>query len=106
MGRALGRDVKDGEPLELVAEEVQAHRLLGVRRPDVHDAAAHRDLGAVLDELLAPIPHGDQALDEDWSRSISLRGASTKGSSGSSGESTWAIERAEATMTRGPRPLA
>ena len=47
--RALVADVERGEPVDLVAEEVEADRFLGRRAEDVDDPAAHRELAAVLD---------------------------------------------------------
>ena len=62
--RALGGDVEDGESFDLVAEEVESQRLQGLGRPDVDDAAAHRELGAVLDEVLAAIAAAHQSRKE------------------------------------------
>ena len=62
--RTLCRDVKDGQAFDLVAEEVETQRLVVLGGPDVHDATAHRDLGAVFDQVLTSITHGDEPFDE------------------------------------------
>ena len=49
--RALGGGVEEAQRLDLVAEELQAHRPLARGREDVHDAAAE-----------APLPHLDDRL--------------------------------------------
>jgi len=64
VGRSLGGDVKDGEAFDLIAEEVETERLIVLGRPDVHDAAAHGDLRAMLHELLSSVPHVHQSLNE------------------------------------------
>ncbi len=53
--RTLVGDVEGRQSFDLVAEEVESNRLVSLRRPDVDDAAAHRELRAVLDEALAPV---------------------------------------------------
>ena len=57
---ALVAGVERAEPLDLVAEQVDAHRRVGGRAPDVDDAAAHRDLAAVLDAVLAAVAVRDE----------------------------------------------
>jgi hypothetical protein len=64
VGRTLGRDVKDRETFDFIAEEVETDWFVVLSRPDVDDAATHRDLGAVFDELLAPVPHIDETFYE------------------------------------------
>ena len=49
--RALVGDRERAQLLELVAEELGAHRMLGIRREDVEDAAAHRELAAAGDHV-------------------------------------------------------
>ena len=49
--RALVGDRERPQRLDLVAEEVGAHGMLGIRREDVEDAAAHRELTAAGDEV-------------------------------------------------------
>ncbi len=51
MQRALGERRERAQRLDLVAEELDAHRLAAGRREDVDDAAAHGDLAALLDAL-------------------------------------------------------
>ena len=51
--RALGEGGEPAQPLHLVAEQLDAHRALLGGRVDVEDAAAHRELPAVLDLVLA-----------------------------------------------------
>ena len=55
---------KIGEPVDLVAPEIDAHRMVGGRRVDVDDRAAHRDLAAALDLVLAPVAHRDEPLEQ------------------------------------------
>ena len=52
------------QPVDLVAPEVDAHRVVVGRRVDVDDRAAHRDLAARLDLVLAPVAAGDERLDQ------------------------------------------
>ena len=63
-GRALVGDRELREPVDLVAPEVDAHGMVGGRRVDVDDRAAHRDLAARLDLVLAPVAHRDEPVDE------------------------------------------
>ena len=59
--------VGDGEPVEavdLVAPQVDAHRIVGGRREDVDDRAPAGDLAAVLDLELTAVPGGHEAADE------------------------------------------
>ena len=103
MRRTLGGDVKDRQALDLVAEEVQTKRLVALGRPHVDDAAAHGDLRAMLDQVLAAIAHVHEPRNELVA--LHLGPASkTYGARSGSGESSWAMERAEATTTRGARP--
>jgi hypothetical protein len=49
--RALGGGVEEAQRLDLVAEELQAHRPLARGREDVHDAAAEAPLADLHDRL-------------------------------------------------------
>ena len=59
--RALVGDRELRQPVDLVAPEVDAHRVVGGRRVHVDDRAAHRDLAARLDLVLAPVAHRRRA---------------------------------------------
>ena len=63
VGRALVGDRERREPVDLVAPEVDAHRVVVGRRVHVDDRAAHRDLAPRLDLVLAPVARGDEPLD-------------------------------------------
>ena len=52
------------QPVDLVAPQVDAHRVVGGRRVDVDDRAAHRDLAARLHLVLAPVAHRHELVDE------------------------------------------
>ena len=60
VGGALVGDLEVGDLVDLVTEEVDAHRVLGGRREDVDDAAAHRELAAPLDQVDPLVGGGDQ----------------------------------------------
>src|SRR6185436_9505708 len=47
----LGLDVEPAQRLDRVAEQLDAQRLRGVRRKDVEDAAAKRELAGLADEV-------------------------------------------------------
>ncbi len=59
--RALVGHVEGGQPVDLVAEQVDAHRRVRGRGEHVDDAAAHRDLAAVLDLVLPAVAAADEA---------------------------------------------
>ena len=61
LDRALVRHVEAGEPIDLVPPKVEADRLVRGGREDIHDAAPHGQLPAVLDDRLAAVAHGHQA---------------------------------------------
>ena len=58
--RALVVDAERGEPVDLVAPQVDADRRVGGGREHVDDRAAPGELAAVLDELLAPVAERDE----------------------------------------------
>ena len=60
-GRSLVGHVEPGQPVDLVAPEVDADRLLGGGGEHVDDAAPHGQLATVLDDRLAPVAHGRPA---------------------------------------------
>ena len=64
VGGALVGDRERGQAVDLVAPEVDAHRMVVGRRVHVDDRAAHRDLAARLDLVLAPVAAGDEARDQ------------------------------------------
>ena len=62
-----GALVGDGEHPHLghlVTPELDAHRVLGRRREDVEDAAAHRELAALADHVDAVVGEFHEALDD------------------------------------------
>ena len=62
--RPLVADRERGQPVHLVAPQVDADRHVGGGGEDVDDAAAHRELAAVLHLVFAPVPHGHQLGEE------------------------------------------
>ena len=63
--RALGLGVEDAQALEGVAQELEAHGGVVVRREDVEDAAAPRELAGAGDRVFAPIAALVEGLQED-----------------------------------------
>ena len=63
-GAALVRDGELDETVDLVTPEIDADRSIGRGREHVDDRTAHRDLTAVFDLVLAPVPRQHQPLDE------------------------------------------
>ncbi|CAB4926681.1 unannotated protein [freshwater metagenome] len=59
---ALGVDGERADRLDLDVEEVHADRVVLRRREDVEDAAADRELAAVVDLVHAGVPAGDEVL--------------------------------------------
>ena len=61
-GRALVVGVERAQRVHRVAEQLDAHRLVGGGREDVHDAAAPRDLARRADDVHPAVaqPHGPQ----------------------------------------------
>jgi hypothetical protein len=57
-------NVERRQAFNLVAEEIEPDRVVALRRPHVDDAAAHGELGAVLDQTLAPVTRGGELADE------------------------------------------
>ena len=62
--RALIGDREVRQPVDLVAPQVDAHRVIGGGGIDVDDRAPHRDLAARLDLVLAPVADRDEPGDE------------------------------------------
>ena len=62
MERALREGREGAHRLDLVAEELDAQRLAAGRREDVDDAAAHRELAAVVDALDALVARERERL--------------------------------------------
>ena len=77
--RALVVDAERGEPVDLVAPQVDADRGVGGRREDVDDRTAAGELAAVLDEFLAPVAELDERR-PSTSGSISAPGRTMIGS--------------------------
>ncbi len=99
--RALVADGERGEAVDLVAPQVDADRLVRRRGEHVDDAAAHRELPAVLDLVLAPVPARHQ-LGQRAHRARAGRPArTTTGAVSPSGPSRWSRARTGATITRG-----
>ena len=63
-GGALVGDGELGQPVDLVAPAVDAHRRLGGGREDVEDRAAQCDFAAVLDKLFTPVPLVDERREQ------------------------------------------
>ena len=63
-GGALVDDRELGEPVDLVAPEVDAHRHVGGAREHVDDRAPHGHLAPVLDLVLAAVPVGDEPVEQ------------------------------------------
>ncbi len=61
VGAALVVDRELGQPVDLVAPQVDADRCVGGRRVHVDDRAAPGDLAAMLDEIFAAVAECDQA---------------------------------------------
>ncbi len=70
-GRALVGDRELGQPVDLVAPQVDAHRHVAGRGEHVDDRAPHRQLAPVLDLVLAAVAGahqpGHQLLGSTWS---------------------------------------
>ena len=64
VGAALFGDREPRQAVDLVAPQVDAHGFVVGTREDVDDRAAPRELAAVLDDGLAPVPEHDQPLTE------------------------------------------
>ena len=62
--RALVGDRELREAVDLVAPQVDAHRMIGGGRIDVDDRAPHRDLAARFDLVLAAVAEVDEPGDE------------------------------------------
>ena len=90
------------QPVDLVAPQVDAHRMVGGRRVHVDDRAAHRELTARLDLVLAPVAHRDELLDERVTVELRARRCTTTGSTASTcGPSRCTSARTGATTTAG-----
>ena len=61
VGRPLVGNRERREAIDLVAPQVDAHRMVIGRRVDVDDRTAHGQLAARLDLVLAPVATGDEA---------------------------------------------
>ncbi len=64
VGRALIGDRERGETLDVVAPQVDPHRVVVDDRVQVDDRAAHRHLATGLDLVLAAVSERDQRFDE------------------------------------------
>ena len=99
--RALVADGERGQAVDLVAPQVDAHRLVRRGGEDVDDAAAHGELAAVLDLVLAPVAPGHQLGQELARRRPARPRRITIGAVPSRGPSRWSRARTGATITRG-----
>ena len=107
LDRALVGDGERAQLADLVAPELDAHRVLGGRREDVDDAAAHGELAARGDHLDAGVGQLDQPLQQRLEVVRRRRRRSETGSSAPSpGATGWIRLRAAATTTRGARARA
>ncbi|MNS65241.1 hypothetical protein D3C72_983960 [compost metagenome] len=70
LARALGLDVELAQAVDVVAEPLDAHRALGVRREHVHDAAAARELAALRDLRARPVAEAHELADERLGREL------------------------------------
>ena len=61
---ALARGIELAERLDLVAEQLDPHRPRALGREEVDDAAAHRELAALLDERLARVAGEGEGRDQ------------------------------------------
>jgi hypothetical protein len=62
--RTLVDDLEVTDLLDLVAPELHAQRVLLGGREDVEDAAAHREVATLLDQVGAGVPGGDKSGDD------------------------------------------
>ena len=100
-GGALVGDRERGEPVDVVAPQVDAHRMVVGDRVHVDDRAAHRDLAARLDLVLAPVAERDEPLDQLVAVDASRPARTTTGSVSSTwGPSRCTRARTGATTTR------
>ena len=61
---ALVRHREHREPIDLVAPEIDADRMVRRRRVGIDDRPAHRDLASPLDLVLAPVARGDEPTEQ------------------------------------------
>ena len=99
--RALVADGERGEAVDLVAPQVDAHRLVRRGGEDVDDPAAHGELPAVLDLVLAPVAPGHQFVQQRTRRRPARPRRITIGAVPSRGPSRWSRARTGATITLG-----
>jgi hypothetical protein len=69
-GRALGLGIERAQALDGVPEELDAHRRLAIRREDIEDPSAPRDLAGRGDRILAAIPPLVERFEEDFGREV------------------------------------
>ena len=104
VGAALVVDCELGQPIDLVAPQVDADRRVGGRREDVDDRAALRELAAMLDQRLAPVAEVHQvarATRRDRASRPCARGSARRSSR--PGPSRCSSARTPATMIAGHR---
>ena len=70
LARALRVGIEEAQRGDRVALELDPHRELAVRRIDVEEAAAHRQISRFDDEVAAPISEAGEALDEAGERDL------------------------------------
>ena len=64
--RALVGDGEHAHLGDLVAPELDAHRVLGGRREDIENAAAHRELAALADHVDTGVGQFDEPRDDGF----------------------------------------
>ena len=100
--RALIRDRELREPIDFIAPQVDADRVVGGRRVDVDDGAAHGKLTARLHLVLAAVAHRDELLDEPVTVELLAGAGSRPGSNASTcGPRRCTSARTGATTTAG-----
>ena len=103
--RALVGDREHPHLGDLVAPELDAHRVLGGRREDVEDAAAHRELAALADHVHAGVGQLHQSVDDAVEVGVARRRVRVTGSiSARSGAIGCSSERTVVTTTRSGGP--
>ena len=103
--RPLVGDRERADLLDLVAEELDAHGVVGGRREDVEDAAAHGELAAAgdhVDPRVREVDEGRRRCRRGRGPALRRRARSARGSARSSASGCSAA-RTDATMTSGCR---
>ena len=100
---ALGVGVEAAQALDVVAEELDPDRLVGVGREDVEDAAAARDLSGRRDRVLARVAALVERLEQDLGQSSRRpRAPRARASRAGAGRGSGAAGRAATRPRRAP----